>query len=183
MAETLHLLTTAAAIIGGAILVFCTACCLYLFVIILAGFCAKRRRKNGYANRELTFALLIPAHDEELLIGKTVASAKQIDYPADKFKVFVVADNCTDSTAARASEAGANVFERTDSHNRGKGHALVAGLKHIFESMPAVDAVAIVDADTQIDPAFLSAMSDSIAAGECAIQGVYLGSNQHDSWR
>jgi len=48
---------------------------------------------------------------------------------------------------------------------------------------PSVDAIVVVDADTQVGPGFLSAMAVSIENGENAIQGVYLGSNQHDSWR
>src|SRR5215467_8735047 len=102
MAETLHFLRIASAITGGAILTFCLVCTVYLFVIIFAGFCARHRRKIEFNYRDVSFAILIPAHDEELLIAQTVRSARSIDYPQDKFKVFVVADNCSDATATKA---------------------------------------------------------------------------------
>jgi len=184
MNEIIHILRLIAAVAGGGLIAFCLVCSGYLFTIVFAGFCARRKRKADVNNAQnVTFAILIPAHDEELLIADTVRSVKAIDYPAEQFSVFVVADNCTDTTAAKATEAGATVLERTDAVNRGKGHALVAGLNCVFELRPTVDAIAVVDADTQVDPDFLSAMAVSIAKGENAIQGVYLGSNQHDSWR
>ena len=184
MVEIIHILRIVAGIVGGCLSAYGTLCSVYLFTIVFIGFCARRKRAVvGDKLSNISFAVLIPAHDEELLIAQTVHSVNAIDYPKDKFSVFVVADNCADKTALHASEAGATVIERTDPVNRGKGHALVTGLKRVFDLQPSVDAIVVVDADTQVDPEFLSAMSQSIVAGECAIQGVYLGSNQHDSWR
>jgi len=183
MNEIIQIARLVAAVTGGSLLAFGLICSAYLFTIVLVGFCARRRRTDFKKSQNVSFAILIPAHDEELLIADTVRSVKSIDYPTDKFTVFVVADNCADATASKATLAGAMVIERTDAENRGKGHALVAGLKRVFELRPAVDAIIVVDADSQVDPGFLSAMADSIVDGEDAIQGVYLGSNQHDSWR
>lgn len=184
MIEIMHVLRLAAGFVGGGLLAFCGVCSIYLFVIILVGFCSRHRKQpNLETTYTTTFAILIPAHDEELLISYTVQSAKSINYSSDKFRIFVIADNCSDATALRAGEAGATVIERTDADNRGKGHALVTGLESVFMLMPNVDAVVVIDADTQVDPGFLNAMAASIDAGDCAIQGVYLGSNQHDSWR
>src|SRR5205807_4822375 len=70
------------------------------------------------------FAVLVPAHNEELLIGRLLDNLQQLDYPSDLFEICVVADNCTDRTAELARAAGATVYERVDPTQRAKGYAL-----------------------------------------------------------
>src|SRR5690242_20568119 len=70
---------------------------------------ASSRRKNDQANTA-TFAILVPAHNEELLIGKTLSSLATLEYPTDRYAVHVIADNCTDRTAEIAQAAGAKVL-------------------------------------------------------------------------
>ena len=53
------------------------------------------------------FVVVIPAHDEESNIAATVAGCLGLRYDPGLFAVAVIADNCTDATAARAREAGA----------------------------------------------------------------------------
>src|SRR5580693_6155151 len=60
------------------------------------------------------FDVIVPAHDEQVGIAITVKSLMGMDYPADRRRVIVVADNCTDATAERAAEAGATVLVRAD---------------------------------------------------------------------
>src|SRR5882724_11609267 len=110
MGEIIHILRIAAATFGGGLLGFCLVCSVYLFAIVLVGFLARRKPSAKLdTSHSVSFAVLIPAHDEELLIAQTAQSVKAIKYPNDKFSVFVVADNCTDATALRAAEAGATV--------------------------------------------------------------------------
>jgi len=61
---------------------------------------------------------------EELVIARTIAALLRLDYPRQHFSVHLVADNCTDATAAAARSAGACVHERNDQRSRGKGAAL-----------------------------------------------------------
>jgi cellulose synthase/poly-beta-1,6-N-acetylglucosamine synthase-like glycosyltransferase len=63
---------------------------------------------------ERRFLIVIPAHDEQAGVAEAVRSCRAIDYPARLFDVLVIADNCTDRTAAIAGKAGARVVERTD---------------------------------------------------------------------
>ena len=58
-----------------------------------------------------TFILLIPAHNEERLLPKLLASTRRLSYPAARFRTVVVADNCTDQTALIARRAGAVCLE------------------------------------------------------------------------
>jgi cellulose synthase/poly-beta-1,6-N-acetylglucosamine synthase-like glycosyltransferase len=91
-------------------------------------------------------AVLVPAHDEESGIGATV-TALRADL-ADGDFVLVVADNCSDGTAAVAAGAGARVIERRDPLQRGKGFALAFGIKHLAANAPQV--VVVVDADCRV---------------------------------
>ena len=91
-------------------------------------------------------AVLVPAHDEESGIGATV-TALRTDLAAGDF-VLVVADNCSDRTAAVAAGAGARVIERHDPLQRGKGFALAFGIKHLAANPPQV--VVVVDADCRV---------------------------------
>ena len=72
----------------------------------------------------MSLAVVVPAHDEETQVAATVRSISNADYDPDRRRIIVIADNCTDRTAAVAQAAGAVVWERTDPLHRGKGHAL-----------------------------------------------------------
>jgi glycosyltransferase involved in cell wall biosynthesis len=54
-------------------------------------------------------SLVIAAHDEEAVIARKVRNALDLDHPRDRLEVIVCCDGCTDATAARAREAGADV--------------------------------------------------------------------------
>jgi cellulose synthase/poly-beta-1,6-N-acetylglucosamine synthase-like glycosyltransferase len=91
-------------------------------------------------------AVLIPAHNEESGIEHTVGALRNQAWPG--VRICVLADNCTDATAARARSAGAEVYERTDAVRRGKGFALDFGLRQLASAPPAV--VVIMDADCML---------------------------------
>ena len=78
-------------------------------------------RAPSYGPPSLRFAIVVPAHDEQEGIASTVHNLLAIEYPKDLFSVVVVADNCSDETAARAERAGARVLVRQDDKLRGKG--------------------------------------------------------------
>ena len=79
------------------------------------------------------YAVLISARNEEAVIGQLLDSIRRQDYPAENLTAFVVADNCTDSTAQAARDAGAVVYERSDTVHVGKGYALNFMLSKIRE--------------------------------------------------
>ena len=95
----------------------------YLTILTVAAWGGlARRRAPVDTSPQHRYAVLVPAHDEELLIASTVASLRAMDYPPELFEVHVVADNCNDATAANARAAGAVVHERQGLP--GKGPAL-----------------------------------------------------------
>jgi hypothetical protein len=122
--------------------------------------------------------VLIPAHDEESLIARTVSSLDRQRYPAALFDVVVVADNCTDRTADVAAAAGARVLVRTEPDLRGKGQALRWAIERLLAEPTAPDAIVIVDADSVADPDLLPRLVERFEAGSEAIQGESLLSNE-----
>ena len=134
------------------------------------------------SSRILKFAVIVPAHNEEGGIASTVASLRQLDWPASGMRIIVVADNCTDKTAERASTAGAHVVTRQDAALRGKGYALA----YAFDLCLAegwADAIVVVDADTVVSRNLLEAFAARIERGEHAIQAHYGVRNPLASWR
>src|SRR5438132_576685 len=88
-------------------------------------------RRSAAADRSPRIVALVPAHDEEQGICTTVASLRAQVGADDHFEVLVIADNCTDATAARAQAAGAVVWIRDVPGMRGKGHALAWGIERL----------------------------------------------------
>jgi cellulose synthase/poly-beta-1,6-N-acetylglucosamine synthase-like glycosyltransferase len=126
----------------------------YTFAVALCGFLPRRR---PLAVKPLhRFAVLVPAHDEAAVVADAVRALTRLDYPRRMFRVIVVADNCTDDTAARARAAGADeVLERTDPGKTGKGHALQWALDRVASRWTA-DAICVFDADNVMTPNFLT---------------------------
>lgn len=134
------------------------------------------------AKKLARFVVVVPAHDEELQIATTVGSLKALDYPADLFRVLVVADNCSDATAAKARAAGAEVLERKHDSLRGKGYALEYAFNFVL-SEGLTDAVVVVDADTLVSKSLLRSFAGHLEAGALAVQAEYGVSNPFASWR
>lgn len=155
------------------------------------GAALRRRRSIAEKASQPKLVVAIPAHNEEMVIAQTLRSLREQRYPADRFRVVVVADNCDDRTAQIARDAGAVVLERTDPVARGKGFALAWAFERILsDSDPATgfvpDACVIVDADTWVDPSCLAELAshmpdDPLALA--AVQGRYGVLNPDSGWR
>ena len=153
---------------------------LYLLGLTLAAVLGRRPvPADGPARRR--FAILIPAHDEAALIGRLLRSLQQLDYPADRFDVCVVADNCSDLTAITAIALGADVYERVDYLRQGKGYALRWLLQQLREGGREYDAFVVLDADSVVSANFLRRMDARLEAGSEAIQAYYQVLNLADS--
>lgn len=134
------------------------------------------------AGSGVRFDIIVPAHDEEAGIVATIDSLYAIAYPRDRFRVTVIADNCSDATAARARGAGARVLERADATRRGKGHALGFAYEAVLAERFA-DAVVVIDADTLVSANLLSEFAALLGTGAEAIQAAYGVRNATATWR
>ena len=156
-----------------------TAASLYLLVLTLLSRAPSTALRSS---RRLRFDVIVPAHNEAAVIEGVVANLLKLDWPADGFRVVVVADNCTDSTAALARAAGAEVLERHDTQRRGKGYALDFAFR-ASRAKGWAYAVVVVDADTGVSANLLEAFSARIENGAAAVQAHYGVLNSQASWR
>jgi len=154
----------------------CYVAC-WLIVLVTHFFSSIRPSATGASLTR--FAIVIPAHNEELFLPRLLASSRNQDYPEELFDTIVVADNCTDSTAEVARHQGATVLERADGGNRGKGYAIQWALETI--DLDKYDAVLIVDADCIISTNALKHLDGAIQ--EKQVVQCYNGvANPDDSW-
>ena len=143
----------------------------------------RRHRVTGNAPLR-RYAVLISARNEEAVIAQLVDSLKRQDYPAEYLDVYVVADNCTDSTAQAAGDAGAIVYQRSDTRHVGKGYALNFLLSHIREERGDhyYDGYFVFDADNLLASDYVSRMNE-VFSPECPIVTSYRNSkNYGDNW-
>lgn len=117
-------------------------------------------------DERVRFLTLVPAHNEELVIERCLAAVMADRRPGDS--VLVVADRCTDDTAAIARRMGAEVLERGPDDEPGRAAARQAGLEHA--KTLTWDAVVMIDADSVIEPGFYAACERMLAAGADAVQ-------------
>jgi poly-beta-1,6-N-acetyl-D-glucosamine synthase len=96
-------------------------------------------------------AVLIAAHNEELVIDQTLAAIMELVPLAS---VHVVSDGSTDRTVEVARRAGANVIETKD--NIGKAGALQEAIER-FGLLDRFRAVMLLDADTRVQPGYFDA--------------------------
>jgi cellulose synthase/poly-beta-1,6-N-acetylglucosamine synthase-like glycosyltransferase len=113
-------------------------------------------------------AVLVPAHDEECGIAATLATIRPQLRLGDR--LLVIADNCSDATAAVARAAGADVFERSDAARRGKSYAVASGVTLLAADAP--DVVILIDADCRVEGGAIDALR--AAAVERPAQAAYV---------
>jgi len=165
---------TIAAVLSNLIQAFVFLSGLFYLLLSLRGFAPARRPSP--AVRQRRFALLVPAHNEEGVIGLAVESLRRLDYPAGLFDIFVITDHCTDGTAAAASAAGAKVLDHSGPGLKaGKGRALKWATGLVLPG--GYDALCYFDADSLAHPRFLAVMNDHLEAGAEAVQGRQLAKN------
>lgn len=153
---------------------------LYYFILACFGFWKPKEKKNYQPKH--SFAIVVSAHNEEQVIGQLVENLHVLRYPKELYDIFIVADNCTDATAAVAKKAGALVHERFDTEKRGKGFAMEWMFERLFKMRRHYDAVVVFDADNLVHPNFLLEMNNRLQKGETVIQGYMDAKNPTDTW-
>jgi cellulose synthase/poly-beta-1,6-N-acetylglucosamine synthase-like glycosyltransferase len=155
----------------------------YVAILSLAAIVVALRPARRITEAPTThFVILVPAHNEAAVISKLLASLRALDYPSELFTALVIADNCTDATAAIVREAGVRVLERTSETERAKGYALRYALEQLAAAGESYDAYVIVDADTVFAPAFLREMDVALRGGALVAQGQYRVLNAGEGW-
>lgn len=142
-----------------------------------------RRDRPHQKTRLHHYAVLIAARNESAVIGDLLDTIRAQDYPSDHITTFVVADNCTDNTAAVARAHGAVVWERRDRSRIGKGYALNFLLRHIHHIYgDRFDGYFVFDADNLLDPHYISEMNRSFSDGYPILTSYRNSKNYGDNW-
>lgn len=160
---------------------------IYLFILTVEAFLNDERKHingvfEGKKDAKSKFLIMIPAHNEALLLGGVLEQLKNISYPKDFWQALVIADNCEDETASIGRKSGFNVVERFNDVDRGKGQALNWAIANELQNYDC-DAVVVMDADSTLNSDFLWFMNEKLQDGHLALQAYYKVQNPRDSWR
>ena len=142
------------------------------------------KRKFKPAKNQHKYAILIPARNEEAVIGNLISSIKKQDYPQELITTFVVADNCTDNTAQVARDLGAICYEHNNPDERTKGF----GLRYLFDrikedyGIDSFEAYFIFDSDNLLKKDYISRMNDAFDAGEKIVTSYRATKNFSENW-
>lgn len=168
--------------LGTAIAILTLPGTLELLLLTIGGMLPVRRRerKTSPASQP-RLAVIIPAHNEELNIARTIASLQAAQKADLTAAIVVIADNCEDRTAEAARNAGARVLVRHNLMQRGKGYALDFAFQTVLSENH--DAFVIVDADSEVAPNFLTEIAAALRTGAQAVQCRYLVRNAGESAR
>jgi cellulose synthase/poly-beta-1,6-N-acetylglucosamine synthase-like glycosyltransferase len=169
-ATSLSILTVGLILLLAAVLILVPIVTLLCECLAAFGGRGVKRSDTAALPDAVKLAVLIPAHNEAAGIGQTLETIKPQLRSQDA--LVVIADNCTDDTAAVARSHGATVIERFDDQNRGKGYALDFGLTHLKAQPPQV--VAFLDADCNAHPGSLAALGQAALETGYPVQATYL---------
>src|SRR5215207_1624341 len=153
----------------------------YLFVLALGATRSASRPDARNRTPSTRFMIVIPAHDEASVIKATVMRLLAVEYPINLFSIHIISDHCSDTTAEVARQAGAVVHERNEGPRTGYGAALSWLFQRILKKEHC-DAVVIFDADTRVDPEFLSVMNWRLSQGDQVVQGQHIIRNPGQGW-
>ena len=153
----------------------------YQIAISICSF-IKLKDKPLLKKKNHKFMAIIPAHNEESVVGNLIESLTKQNYPKELLDIYVIADNCTDNTAEIAKKAGAIVYERFDEKNKTKGHALKWFLDKKIKENADYDAFCVFDADNIVHEDFIKNMNKKLCQGEDVVQGYRDIKNPTDSW-
>ena len=169
-----------------AILEICLAVCgvwltvMLIYQLYLTVFGFKRDTKDYQDHApESRFLVLVPAHNEEKVIGDMIRNLQEMDYPAELYDFYIIADNCTDKTVEVARGLGANVLvheKESPDAPTGKPIALKAALEALGDYAARYDLLMIFDADNLIDTnMFREVNSQFLDKGRPDLIQCYLG--------
>ena len=189
MINALNILITICSAIG----IFWTVARAYEYILWIVGFFKKVEFKptTNFHN----YGICIAARNEECVIKNILESIENQDYKKDKITVFVVADNCTDSTAKIARDFGEQskkrknginvvVYEHNNKDERTKGFAL----RYLFDQIKAdygikaFDGYFVFDADNVLAPDYITRMNEAFDVGSDAVISFRNSKNIFQNW-
>lgn len=169
-------------IVSTILIVITTVCYAYQFFYLFIPLFSKQRRHSK--EKLHSYAILIPARNEEKVLPHLIESIHKQDYPSELISIYVIADNCTDNTAIVAQEAGAKVFCRHNTEQIGKGYALNYLLDKIDQTdgLDSIDAFLVFDADNLLEADYIRKINCVYSDGYEVFCGYRNTKNFGSSW-
>lgn len=114
-------------------------------------------------------SVLVPAHNESLVIVRTVRALLNFTYPKDRYEIIVINDNSTDDTAEKLEEVQREFPDRKlivistgpEVGGKGKSNALNIGY-----SVSKGEVIAVYDADNTPEPDALTILVENLMADD-----------------
>jgi cellulose synthase/poly-beta-1,6-N-acetylglucosamine synthase-like glycosyltransferase len=158
-------------VLAGCFAIAITLPAMVELLVATSGVARRRSTRASSGQNDFRLAILIPAHDEELLVGRCINSVLEASRQGPNCTVVVIADNCTDATAGLACAAGARVLVRQDRQHQGKGYAL----RYAFDALQdeGFDGFLVVDADSVVTPNLTQEIAWYLGSGADAVQARY----------
>lgn len=144
-------------------LAFALICAHFLFFAIVGMFAKKT---YPHTNSKLRYGIIIPARNEEAVVGNLIDSVRKNNYPQDKLDIFVIAHNCSDATAEVARSHGAIVYEYNNEKENTMGYAFRYLFDRIKEDygIKSYDGFFLFNADNILDVNYFDKMNDAFVA-------------------
>ena len=159
------------------IMIICLLFSIYFIIMGLFAFAPEKKRKKD--NKTHKFAILIPARNEEKVIGNLIDSLKKQTYANNYFDYYVILNNCTDNTLKIAKTKNAKIID-VHTKIKSKGEALNYAFNYLKNSN--YDAYVIFDADNVVDNNFLAALNEKLNEGFLVVQGFRDAKNPKDNY-
>lgn len=165
--------------IAGVLGVYITLHALYNSLLVIVNFVYENNHKSSHSP-DTKFAIIVPAHNEEIFLPRLMGSLSCQNYPKELFEIVVVADNCSDRTTEVISGFNPTILERNDNENIGKGFAIKYAIDHL--AIDNYDAFFIIDADSVMQENGLKNLDQAIKSGAEVIQCYNGVINPTSSW-
>lgn len=143
---------------------------LVLFIEVLAALPRRSEYASISSGRTKRVAIIVPAHNESAGLLPTLCDLQGQLAAGDR--IVVVADNCSDDTAAIGRQAGAEVVVRCDASRIGKGYALSAGMQYLESDPP--DFVLFCDADCRVQAELIDRLAAECERSSRPVQSCYV---------
>ncbi|WP_291182169.1 glycosyltransferase family 2 protein [Gilvibacter sp.] len=163
-------------IVESAALLYLGIASVYIFVFAFAGLF--RRSRVQSAAKKNTFAVMIPGYKEDEVIVEVARKALEQDYPADHYRVFVIADSFQQDTLKQLNSLPISVIEVSFDKST-KAKALNKALEQIDTDF---DAALILDADNIMEAKFLEKINAAFNQGNKVVQGRRVAKNSNTSF-
>jgi len=153
--------------------VFLAFSVVYLFVLSLAGRVRRVRPARMAATPKNNIAVMVAAYKEDGIIVSTATNLLALDYPAELYTVYILADSFQPDTLSELRRLPIEVIEVVFEKST-KAKSLNAAFSRIDRKH---DIVLICDADNMLEKDFLRKIDGEFAAGERAVQGQRVAKN------